>query len=92
MGKYLITSESPEDVELTPASDAKEIANNAYQKLELDSVAASINYAASTGSHCITYSHELMQETKQSLEDNGYTVTPDVRAADPTKSWIIGGF
>ena len=80
--------------ELVPASEAKEMANKAEFILEQQSVAYAINSAAKTGAHEVTWSKPLSDEmiTLLESEEYGYTLTKNLRAADPNTSWTISGF
>lgn len=78
--------------ELVPASQAKEMADKAVFILEQQSVAYAINSAAKTGEHNVKWSKPLSDEMIALLEENGYTVTKNLRAADPDTSWTISGF
>lgn len=77
---------------LLPAYEVKEIASEALFLQEEQSIAATINQAANCGEHRVTYARKLSNEMQEKLESLGYTVNPDLHAADPNLVWIIGGF
>lgn len=77
---------------LIPASDAKAVADGAADTIEEQTVAAAINTAANAGQHSITWSKPISNTLKSTLEDLGYRVISNVRAADPSCSWTINGF
>ena len=79
-------------VELMTAAEAKAVADAAPFTLEQQSVAHAINNAANTGAHAITWSRPLSDAMIALLEEKGYTVTKNGRAADPDTSWTITGF
>lgn len=77
---------------LRPASQVREVANEAPRLHEIQSVAAAINSAANSGAHSILWSRELSEDVKELLESNGYTVIGNIHSADRSKSYIIQGF
>lgn len=78
--------------ELKSASEVKEVANEAASIHEEHSVAAAINQAANSGQHRITWNHPISDDLKEKLKSKGYSVTQNLRAADPTTSYTIAGF
>ena len=81
-----------QQIELIPASEAKKIADDAPFILEQQSVAHAINNAANTGAHSVLWSRELSDAMVELLEEKGYTVLKNDRAANPDYSWTITGF
>lgn len=81
-----------QQIELMTAAEAKAIADAAPWILEQQSVAHAINNAANTGAHAITWSKPLSDDMVALLEEKGYTVVKNSRAADPNTSWTIFGF
>lgn len=78
--------------ELKSASAVAAVANEAQSIQEEMSVAALINQAANCGQHSVTCNRVLSDEIKKKLENNGYKLIPNLRAADPEKSFVISGF
>ena len=82
----------PDYTILVSAVTAKAVADNAEALSEEISIAYAINYAAATGSHWVKWENVISDDMMTKLTTEGYTVTQNNRAADPNKSWIIGGF
>ena len=89
-----MTSLIPMDelTELKAASEVKAVADEAVQIIEQQTMAAAINSAANTGQHSITWSKPISDALIAVLEGQGYRVTKNNRAADPSYSWTISGF
>lgn len=77
---------------LLPASQVKQVADAAEFIHESQSIATVINMAANTGAHSVTYSHAISKTMLTTLETQGYVVTQNDHAADPTKCYMISGF
>ncbi len=78
-----------EITELKSASEVSAVADDATAIIEEQTMAAAINKAANTGEHFITWSKPISEELEQKLEDMGYRVVKNVRAANPEFSWTI---
>lgn len=82
----------PDYTTLVSAATAKAVADNVDSVSEEISIAYAINYAAATGSHWVVWENVISDDMMTKLTTEGYTVTQNNRAADPNKSYIIGGF
>lgn len=77
---------------LIAASAAKAVADSALADLEQQSMAYCINSAANTGEHFTAWDKPISSALLSVLEGQGYTVTRNPNSADPSMSYIIGGF
>lgn len=90
MASELIPEE--ELVELKSATEVKDVADAAPSILEEQSCAHLINTAANSGAHFVVYQHDMSEDLKSKLEEKGYKVYSNTKAADPQQQWIIKGF
>ena len=79
-------------IELKTSSDVKDVADSAEEIIEEQACAHAINTAANTGCHFIYYNHFISDTLKSKLEEKGYEVLKNQKAADPNLHWIIRGF
>lgn len=78
-----------QQIELVPASEAKEMAEKAPFIHEQHSVSHAIRNAANTGAFEVRWSKPLSDEMVAILRENGYTVSKVERAANPDWCWTI---
>lgn len=76
---------------LKPASEVKQVADNAIADAEEMAVAKLINTAANTGEYTVLYNNALLESTISTLESQGYTVTQrsEKLTAEPKFQYII---
>jgi hypothetical protein len=74
--------------ELQPAADVKNVAENASEIHETQSIAYAINTAANTGATSVIYDKEISDNVQSTLELNGYVLTPRAMANNHA-SYII---
>lgn len=76
--------------ELKLASDVKDISAGAKIAHQVSEVAYVINTAANTGEYRAYYNGELLPETIELLESNGYTIVANARSihSQSVISWI----
>lgn len=79
-----------EDIsKLIPAVELKKVSDTAQLEQEKSQVARLVNLAANTGETRAIWNHYLSDELKSYLESEGYKVTFENSAADPSKVWVI---
>lgn len=77
---------------LKPASEVKEVADEAVRLHEEAAVARLINLAANAGEHVAIWEHPMSDALKTVLEGQGYKITRVRRAANPDFLHQITGF